>query len=222
MTRKVRLLKLQFEESIEPWEIRPLRSAIAEKAGIQHELFHNHDNANGGFHYRYPLIQYKFSRSKPLLICLNEGVEAMQFFFSRPDWTLELNGRPFPMRISYLGVKEHYLAVLEEPRRYHIRHWVGLKDENYQTYRRLDGLMERVALLEQMLKGHLLSFCDGCGFKPEKRVEAKIHELKDERWIRFKDTKLLGFSLTFSTNLLVPDYIGLGKGSSRLKGIAAV
>jgi len=32
-----------------------------------------------------------------MLVCLNEGIEELHHFFSQPDWTLELNGRPAPI-----------------------------------------------------------------------------------------------------------------------------
>ncbi|MCB0573045.1 MAG: hypothetical protein KDC61_00560, partial [Saprospiraceae bacterium] len=42
---------------------------------------------------------------------------------------------------------------------------------------------------------------------------------KDERWIGYKGVKVLAFSLEFSCNVALPDYIGLGKGCSSGWGV---
>lgn len=52
MKNKLRILSVAFDTPIEPWELRAFRGAVARKAGWEHELFHNHNNETGGFHYR--------------------------------------------------------------------------------------------------------------------------------------------------------------------------
>lgn len=215
----LRILSVSFDTPIEPWELRAFRGAVARKAGWEHDLFHNHNNDTGGFHYRLPLIQYKQDHGKPMLVCLNEGIEELHHFFSQPDWTLDLNGRTAPVRIARLDVKQYKLNVWETPLRYHIRHWIGLNEDNYATYTRLDGMVERLYLLEKILQNQIVGLLYQLGHDPERPVQVKLIEKKDERWVTYKGIKMLAFSLEFSCNVSLPDWIGIGKGCSSGWGV---
>ncbi|MCK6692498.1 MAG: hypothetical protein L6Q97_10390 [Thermoanaerobaculia bacterium] len=219
MNTKLRVLSVVFDTPIEPWELRAFRGAVARKAGWEHELFHNHNNDTGGFHYRRPLIQYKQDHGKPMLVCLNEGIEELHHFFSQPDWTLDLNGRTTPVRIARLDVKQFTLNVWEKPFRYHIRHWIALNEENYAVWTRLEGMVERLALLEKILLNQIVSLLHQLGYHPERPVEVKLLSQKDERWISYKSVKMLAFSLEFSCNVALPDNLGIGKGCSSGWGV---
>lgn len=217
--KKLRILSVTFDTPIDPWELRAFRGAVAAKAGYQHEYFHNHDNDSGGFHYRLPLIQYKQDHGRPMLVCLNEGIEELHHFFSQPDWTLDLNGRNAPVRIHKLDVKQFQLGVREKPYRYHIRQWIGLNEDNYGTYSRLTGIVERLFLLEKVLQNQVVNLLKQLDCFPEEPVSVKLLQLKDERWVSFKGVKVLAFSMEFETNVLLPDYVGLGKGCSSGWGV---
>ena len=211
---KLRILSVTFDTPIEPWELRDFRGAVAAKAGYQHEHFHNHDNESGGYHYRMPLIQYKQDHGRPMLVCLNEGIEELHHFFSQPDWTLDLNGRSAPVRIHKLDVKQFSLSVQDKSFRYHIRQWIGLNEDNYGTYTRLTGLEERLFVLEKVLLNQVVNLLNQLGHEPEQQVTLKLLNLKDERWVSFKGVKVLAFSMEFTCNVALPDYVGLGKGCS--------
>lgn len=216
---KLRLLSVQFDTPIEPWELPAFRGAVAAKAGYQHELFHNHDNTSGGYHYRLPLIQYKQERGMPMLVCLNEGIEELHHFFSQPDWTLDLKGRQAPVRIKRLDVKQYNLGAWDKTFRYHIRDWIGLRDESYGVYTRLNGAVERLAHLERILQNQLVGLLSQLGCSPENAVAVRIQHLQRERWVTFKGIKVLAFSLEFTANVALPNYIGLGKGCSMGWGV---
>ncbi len=68
----VRLLIVQFDTPIEPWELASFRGAMALKAGWNHEHFHNHNNEAGGFHYRLPVHEdfdrFCHNQDKPELL----------------------------------------------------------------------------------------------------------------------------------------------------------
>lgn len=214
MTQTVRYLAVQFDTPINPWELSAFRGAIAQKAGLEHDLFHNHNNLRGGFHYRLPLIQYKQERGNALMICLNEGIEQLQHFFSQPDWTLQLNGRSAPVRIARLDVKQYRFDASDAPRRYHIRHWIALNEDNYRAYQALNNLVERLYFLQQILRNQIVALYDQLDAHPERRIEVHIQHLKDERWVTYKGVKMLAFSLEFLANATLPDYLGMGKGAS--------
>lgn len=216
---KLRLLSVAFDTSIQGWELPAFRGAVAEKAGYEHDLFHNHNNDTGGYHYRFPLIQYKQDHGRPMLVCLNEGIEELHHFFSQPDWTLNMRGRNTPIRIHRLDVKQYTLSVADKPYRYHIRQWIALNEDNYATYIRLSGMLERIALLQQILQNQLVGLLYQLGYEPERPVVVSIQNLKEERWVDYKRVKMLAYSLEFACNISLPDYIGIGKGCSTGWGV---
>jgi hypothetical protein len=216
---KLRLLSVQFDTPIDPWELPAFRGAVARKAGWEHELFHNHNNSEGGYHHRIPLIQYKQEHGRPMLVCLNEGIEELQYFFSQPDWTLELNGRTTPMRIAGLDVKQYQLDNWDKSYKYHIRHWIALNEDNYKAYGQLTNVLECIFFLQNLLKNQVVGLLHQLHITPEQQVALHIQNLKEERWVTYKKVKLRAFSLEFTSNVLIPDYLGLGKGSSLGWGI---
>jgi hypothetical protein len=211
----LRLLSVWFDTPIQPWELTAFRGAIAQKAGFQYDLFHNHKpEPGGGFHYRLPLVQYKQEHGRPMLVCLNEGIEELQHFFMQPDWTLHLNGRTLPVRIARLEVHQYDLNTVEQAHRYHIRHWIALNDENYPKYNQLNTLLEKIFLLQQILQNQIVDLLAQLDVRPNKQVAVHIQNLQEERWVSYKKVKMRAFSLEFASNVPLPDYLGLGKGCS--------
>lgn len=43
--KKLRLLAVSFDTHINPWDLNKFRGAVSRKVGLEHEWFHNHDNA---------------------------------------------------------------------------------------------------------------------------------------------------------------------------------
>lgn len=219
----LRLLSVAFDAHVPPWELPHFRAAVAHKVGLEHEWFHNHDNETGGFHLRYPLIQYKVDRKgdqfRPLLLCLQHGVEEAHHFFSQPDWGVRIGQRDVELRIARLDVHQHTLRVTDAPLRYRIHHWKPFNPENYQHYRSLTGLAEQYAYLESLLGSHIMAFASGVGWQITERFSLKITALLKQDWMEYKGIKVLGFTLDFEANVALPSGIGLGKAVSMGYGV---
>jgi len=76
---RIRVLDIEFENDIQPWEVPAFRGAVIESAGRKNILFHNHKQDK--FVYSYPLIQYKRIGKKPHLVCIDDGVDEIHKFF---------------------------------------------------------------------------------------------------------------------------------------------
>ncbi|MCB0654134.1 MAG: hypothetical protein KDC85_22835 [Saprospiraceae bacterium] len=217
--KNLRLLAVTFDTPIAPWEIKQFRGAIAHKVGLEHDWFHNHNNESGGFHYRYPLIQYKVAtrgrEMRPMLLCINDCVEEAHHFFGMPDWSLRIGDRDAaPLRIFQLDLREHALDLKPAAAAYCIHKWQPLNPDNFREWQSMRRLSDRYAFLERLLASHLLAFAQGVGWQIPERFEVRITNLIKEEWITFKGIKVLAFNLEFECPLQLPDYIGLGKGSS--------
>ena len=214
---RLRILSVSFDTHIQPWELPRFRGAVAHKVGLEHEWYHNHNNETGGYHQRYPLIQYKLDthngQIRPMLLCLDQGIEEAHHFFSRPDWGLRIGEQEHEMRIAQLHVNQHTLNVWEHPMRYRLHKWKAFNPENYEHYNTLKGIAEQFSFLERLLATHVIAFASGVGWNAEPRFEVKITNLLKKEWIEHKGIKMLAFTLEFEANVSLPDFVGLGKGA---------
>ncbi len=222
--KKLRILQVSFDSNLQPYQLPAFRGAVARKVGIEHEWFHNHDNENGGTHNRYPLIQYKLDTYKgqmrPMLLCLEQGIEEAHHLFSQPDWSLNLNGEEHNLKIADLYVNQYTLNTWERPFRYRIHKWQAMNTENYQKYQLLRGLVERTRFLEQLLNNQIQSFAKGVDWDITNDFAVKVLTEPREEWLQYKHRqKTLVFTVDFECPLSLPDYVGLGKGASRGLGV---
>jgi len=219
----MRLLSISFDTPIQPWEVPAFRGAVARKVGYDHDLYHNHDNSRGldtaDYHHRYPLIQYKQHRGQPMLLCLDDGVEALHHLFAQPDLTIEMAGSRRTLRVAGLEMQMHRLDCAGKICRYHLRDWLALNEDNYAAYLQCSGLVAQIALLEKILQNQLVALCYAFGETPPATLDVRIQDLRDRRWTDYKQVKLLCFSLEFTARLSLPNYLGLGKGASTGWGV---
>ncbi len=211
--KKLKYLRVEFEGNLKPFEIPALRGALVDKIGKNHQVFHNH-NGNDGFIYRYPLVQYKVIRNQPALLCLDEGVDEIHHFFQKQDWSIDISGRTLTMKVSRLDMKQFNLQAWDKSFYFNIRNWIALSQKSYADYKLIENLAERIRFLETKLIGNILSFAKGVDWHIEKQVEVSITHMNDPKWVSLKNQKVLGFDLDFSSNVFLPNFIGLGKSVS--------
>lgn len=215
LLKRIRYLTIRFDASIDRNELSAFRGAIATAVGPDHTLFHNHDEQGpGGYAYRYPAIQYKRIGRNPLLVCVEAGVDEIHQLFQRPSWQLDLNGRPLTLAVADLRLQQYTLQAWEHSFRFELRDWLALNDANYARYLHTPDELDRLELLERILTGNILSMAKGLGWHIDRPVKVRIHDCSPIRWLYYKGQRLAGFDLEFSTNVFLPDWIGLGKGVS--------
>ena len=211
--KRIRYLTVRFDTDLYDYELPAFRGAIVDLVGPEHTLFHNHLPAEG-FLYRYPVIQYKCLGGNPVIICLDEGVDEIHHVFTRQEWTVKLGERPLTLAIKDMRINQFTLQAWEHSFPFRIRNWLALNQKNYDTYRQLTGLADRVTFLEHVLTGNILSMAKGLDWRIEREVKVQISDVSPLRWLKFKDQLLAGFDAEFATNVFLPDFIGLGKGVS--------
>jgi len=211
--KKIRFLKVQFDADIEGWEIPAFRGAVIKKTGEQHITFHNHINDKEVI-YRYPVIQYKRIGRNPALICVDFGVDEVHHFFNNRNLDIEISGRKLVLGVKNLQMNQFNLQVWEKTFSMHISQWLALNQENHTKYMATTDELSRLALLESILKGNILSFAKGIGWDIDREISLRIDTIEKVRPVTFKEQKVLAFDVTFRTNVFLPDYLGLGKGVS--------
>jgi hypothetical protein len=210
---KVRYLKIRFANTLMPYEIPCFRSAVIEATSRQSTLFHNHAQEKG-FLYRYPLIQYKVTNRKASLVCLGPGTDDIHYLLQNRQLDLRIGERRETFEIEDIQLRYHHVQAWQARFQYALKNWMALNQTNYKQYLQLETEVERLEFLENLLKANLLSFAGGIDWYVEQPLEARITRIKSTRWLRFKGRKVLCFTLNFTTNVSLPDYVGLGKGVS--------
>jgi hypothetical protein len=211
--KKIKYLRITFESEIKTYEVPALRGAIIAKVERDNTLFHNHLD-DKKFSYSYPLIQYKAINRKAALVCIDQGTEEIQEYFTIRNREIELSGRKLDMKVESVNMQQYTLNVWDKLFDYHIHHWLALSQETYLKYKATESLVEKISMLEKILIGNILSFAKGLEWKIESQVQVNITKLEDEKWVNLKGQKVLAFDCDFKTNVFLPNYIGLGKSVS--------
>lgn len=210
---KIRTFLIKFTAEIRQSEIPLFRGAINAILEENHSiLFHNH--TDDGFRYSYPLIQYKRIGGKAAIMCVGEGTEVIGEFFSRQEISLQIGKRSIVCEVDEIVAKYHNITITEELIPYRIRKWGPFNSENYETYMKAKGIVEKYQILEKIMTGNILSMAKGLEMTIETPLCVKLEEIIDTYNITFKGIKMMSFDLDFMANITMPDFLGLGKGVS--------
>lgn len=212
MSNKIRVLKVSFDVGLKPYEVAAFRGAMVHKVGKEETLFHNH--LSDGYRYKYPLIQYKAIGGKPVIVCIENGVDHIHKYFEKRDWSIMIGDKKLDMKIASLNLNQFTMQAWEHKFDYRISNWLALNQNNVKKYNEIDSLAEKITLLEGLLKANILSFAKGIDWHVDRTIEVSIKQLDEPKAITFKSQKLLAFNAQFSTNVFLPNHIGLGKGVS--------
>lgn len=211
--KSIKCVRVHFNNFIGMEDIPMLRGSIAAGVGFEHTLFHNHIE-KGNFRMSYPLIQYKSHRNKALLVGLEEGALALHELFNKPELTIQIGPQAEPFSVEKLQLFMHRIRVASPLRDYRLSHWLPLNTENYVVWKNTPKLSEKIALLERILTGNILSMAKGLDWRVEDQIQVHITQIKKERLVSIKHKPWLSFDISFKTNVELPNYIGLGKFSS--------
>ena len=211
--RTIRLVRIFFDNIIAPREVPLFRGAVNVMLAGQHSiLFHNH--LDDGFRYAYPLIQYKRIGNRAAIVALEDGTAALTDFFSADTRVVRIGQAITHRYISDIKAEEFSLQMQPTMQRYRLRNWLPLNAANYAAYRATESLVERIAFMERVLTGNILSFLKGIGIFVEEQLVCTITDIGAPRPIRYKGVKLMSFDVDFRANIALPPLIGLGKGAS--------
>lgn len=214
MAKYTRTLTILTDAEIQQKEVPLFRGAVlnclGDKANI---LFHNHTEDNK-FRYSYPLIQYKRIHGKAAIVCVEEGADVIGQFFLESTSSFNIGERRVSFHVEKVMPSKILVQTWQQSFVYHVNCWLPLNSANYQTYISTESIVERMVLLEKILKGNLLSMLKGLDIHLEDQLEASITNISEPYTIENKGVRLMAFNLDFSSNLSIPNNIGIGKNAS--------
>ena len=218
--KEIKITLILFEGRLSEREIPSFRGAVMGIAGND-PLFHNHTEDAKDIN-RYPRIQYKLIDGHPAVVGIMDGSDAVKQLF--------LPGAKHAMRIGP-GYREFVVQdVLEdvftpslkagEVRQYELHAWLPLNSENYEEYQSISSLAGRIAKLDEILTGNILSLYKACEAFVEDRIVAHVVELAP-RIVTFKSVRMQAFDAVVESNFALPLHCGIGKGVSHGFGVVS-
>lgn len=209
----IKTLQASFTHTISPAQIRQWRGAFIQMAGWENDLFHNHQGTATKYHYRYPLIQYRIWDGQASIFAINKGVDAFQQALFANDWNLNWKGSNYNIGIENLRMDTFSLEMLPQPKTYTLHKYLPFNQDNYRRWQSTNGMIQRIAILEEVLVGHILCFATAMDYQLPERLEVSLQNIQNMRCLNHK-APMLAFDLEFTANIQLPFGIGLGKSVS--------
>lgn len=209
------ITKIQFPEiTLQHRDAHKLRGYFGTLFQNESPLLHNH-YIDGSLRYKYPAVQYKVIQQTPTLVGTGEGARLLQELFLRIK-ELNIDGQIYAVHSKNITHRNFSAGYANEMIDYQLAtRWMGLNSENYKTYQNLRSKADQKKLLQGILVGHTLNFFKSHQIilQPTERLMA-VADLRPKK-AKVKDQDMIAFEGNFSINAELPDYIGLGKFSSR-------
>jgi hypothetical protein len=212
-TSRFPYLRVTFSDAIDRDDLPAVRGAIVRRVGRELDLFHNHGPEGDKLH-RYPLIQYKFVAGCPGIVALGEGVEEVQAYLALRDRSLRIGERTLRMDVAQLQLRTQPLRRWENFFSYRVQDWIALHGPHLEAYKQEPRLAGRIAQLERKLNSNLRAFTRALGWSGDGQIDARIHHVGLAGHVTFKGIQFRAFDVGFSTNVLLPPMISIGKGSA--------
>lgn len=176
-------------------------------------LIHNHLE-NGRLRYAYPLIQFKVIDSQPTIVGIGEGIEILKNVFLDIG-ELDINGRRYVINEKSVQLNQVEFGQTENPVTYQfLLPWMGLNQENYRKYKKLKW-NERRFFLENILRGNMKSLSKAFGYFIPDFDNCYVQTDLKSTIRNFKNSRMICFNGKFTTNFIIPDYLGIGKQTAR-------
>lgn len=210
----LKTLTIIFSEKITIGEIGLFRGAVINKLPERFSLLHNH--VENSFRYSYPLVQYKRIRGFAAIVAIGEGTEIFRNLNEGDSLELQI-GRSNPRSFHVMRIFQGSADFLtgDDPIRYSIKAWLPLNQQNHSSYCRMESLVEQISMLEKILTGNILSAAKGLGHHIDRHIECRITSLRPLDQATYKGIPMISYDADFTANILLPPYIGLGKGTAK-------
>lgn len=173
----IRTLTVYTDIEILQNELPAFRGAVLRVLGEDANiLFHNHSGEKT-FRYSYPLVQYKRIGNKAAVVCIEEAVDLIGQLLTSASDSMKIGNREVEWHTCRIQPARLLIQTWEDTFDYHISRWLPLNSKNYLQYQNTEGLVEKTALLENILKGNLLSMLKGLDIRLEQDLIVKITQL---------------------------------------------
>jgi len=212
---------IQTNIPAEPNEMGGIKKALSSwlklKGFKSHGYFHNHENEEDPTFKKteYPLIQFRNPGGFLMLWGMQDGATVLQqMMFSEMLRGFQYRGTQCRVVPEQSAIRQVDLGYSETNalQHYELNYFVALTPDNFRSWQQLPDAAKRMERLQQLLVNNIAMFCKTAGFGLDKeKLIANIYWLWHTRWVLIKEHKVLAFTLSYHSNLVMPDGIALGR-----------
>lgn len=174
------------------------------------DILHNHKNDK--FIYRYPKVQYKIIKNKPIILGIDEGSNIISNIGINDDMLIigDKSINAFEKKIS---INNNEYGIADDYIKYEfLSPWIALNQKNIDIYRNSSEI-EKEEMLKKILIGNIISMSKGLDYTVSDEVKCWVNLRKVD--VNIKNIKHVGFMGEFKVNFSIPDYFGIGKNVSK-------
>jgi hypothetical protein len=209
------------------------------------DLFHNHvidneQNTSIITQKKYPLVQFRSIKTTILdkksenrqfdtaaLFGVGLGFEAIGALIGN----IMIQNRFPKLKHIEVDTDETLVSITQSPTRYRLNHWLPLNKvvkhkenivvDNYASWIAPMTMKERIAFLEGIIAGEIKDFCSAIGYEiPVEKLKVTLFDYKTLGKKPYPTSKngtlsYEAFDVIYEANILLPEYIGMGKGKSK-------
>lgn len=213
-----KIITIKFRNRISKERIPYFRGAVLKMLSDKNILFHNHLGKDG-FRYSYPLVQYKNIDGCAAIVCVGAGADAVMDFLSNFDSNVKIGGRAVELQIDSIKTDNIEIVVTDKLISYALQSWLPFNQDNYGRFCSLDDPEEQLNMLESILTANILSLSKGLGIFFDEHITCCINDVLRSYPVEYKGVKMTAFDIVFTTDVVLPDYAGVGKGVSIGNGV---
>ena len=163
--------------------------------------------------YWLPPVRY-LADKQPRILAIQAGLIDLENMYSALGETLHVGSKAFKIKATEIVDKKVPFGLSGFLLTYcSLSLWIALNQKRYEDYICYGDKRKRAGLLENIFVGNLLSLSKGVGYNVKNPILAKIHFF-DEKQAKFKGIPLAAFSISITTNFIIPDSLGLGRHTS--------
>ena len=149
-----------------------------------------------------------------MIVGIGDGVDVLKKVFMGIS-DLDIEGKNISINEKSVRLDTVEFGQIEKPVDYHfVLPWMALNQVNHKTYLSLSW-KEKRPFLENILGRNLKSLSKGFQyFIPDfENLQMQTNLKPVKRY--FKNQRMLCFTGSFTTNFIIPDYLGVGKQTAR-------
>jgi hypothetical protein len=188
-----------------------LGNTFIEDIEFHHHHLHHHDKDS--FYYNYPLIQYKQIDGRLLVLGIEECFQIVFNKIPKLDYITNKSGKKIKINSIELKTQKFCIRQIDTKTYVFQNPWIALNSNNFKKFVS-SSLPKKRLFFENILIGNILSMLKGLDIFIDFRLSLIIKDIVPIP-IFLNNTSFLAFKSTFSTNILLPEYIGLGKSVSK-------
>lgn len=213
LNKEITYSLLNFNVSLAFADVIHFRKVFTRAYGERSDLFHNHQSHDAVI-YRYPLLQYKIYNNRLAILALAEAVGFLDEILEKGIDSLEMGQIKGDLSLHSFKKGVFDFKGSNAVNQYRLSDWLALNTKNYKLFQESIFMEERVAILNKVLMGNILSAAKGLDWHIGKEIWVDIQAIEKACWLKHKAHKMQAFDIVFATNLKLPAAIGLGKSSS--------